>query len=381
MLPTIHKDPVEIVSVDNTTFQITWKINELRNVLSKSHGKLIKIIILIGAYQTGKTTFISLTFGNDKHKIGNSFDETTNGAKIDGPYTIKYLKERWNIQLTENINDDTDIYVIDIEGFGGYERGHNDEEHQNFYTKLIVPFISIASCIVCIANSNEIRSTTSQIISAFRFGEYGININNSSVNSTIILMTLIRNVDTYEGIDYTNPNQNTYEQISSLLVKNWQKRFLRNTNCTASTKPLPQYLGNNPFSQSSQFYNGFKFVVKDICDILFNQKMISTRNIDTICNNFNRVREFIESFNFESIRISQNDFFMQSIYDNIDYELNNMKPSIEAFFNDYQEKQRQLPLTNKIELNLNIVSENISNKYIEIFTTYIHRKFNSSRVG
>ena len=88
---------------------------------------------------------------------------------IDGPYTNREIAVRWGLDNYEN-DEDTSIFIFDIEGFNGYRRG-SDQNSQCFFTKLCAPFASISSCIVLISDENEVQSTSAQCLSVLKFSQ------------------------------------------------------------------------------------------------------------------------------------------------------------------------------------------------------------------
>lgn len=48
----------------------------------------VMFVILIGSYQTGKSSKIGLLTGLDDIEIGKCCDETTNGAIVYGPFSF-----------------------------------------------------------------------------------------------------------------------------------------------------------------------------------------------------------------------------------------------------------------------------------------------------
>lgn len=140
-------DPVKIVTVDDAN-NIVFDFVSMKTVLSRANGKRIVIILVLGRFQMGKSSFIVLTFGNDKYEIGSGNSEQTDGASICGPYNKIQLKNRWNIDIQIDDSDNEAIFVIDIEGFGSFNRYETYEENVQFYSKLYTPFLAISSCVV-----------------------------------------------------------------------------------------------------------------------------------------------------------------------------------------------------------------------------------------
>lgn len=135
-------NPIQIATVADDR-SIVWNIAGLLEVLRRANGNNINIVILIGKYQIGKTSFISAVTRNILHVIGNGETETTNGATIDGPYTIQELFNDRNIILGDNIPNNESIFFIDIEGYDGTLRGNREEQYQFFliFVFLLLQFL------------------------------------------------------------------------------------------------------------------------------------------------------------------------------------------------------------------------------------------------
>ncbi|KAK8843605.1 hypothetical protein M9Y10_024664 [Tritrichomonas musculus] len=377
MLPSTSRQP-KILAFIHENNEIEWMLNNFRDLLELANGRHIKIVIVIGSYQIGKTSFISLISGNSGHQIGNGYDEETIGATFDGPFSASQISNRWNIPDYENIEFESDdaIFFVDIEGFGSYRRG-NFVESQNFFTKLVAPLIAISSCVVLIANLNENSATLNQLISAFRFGDFCFRIGNEN-QSPVILNSLIKDIVVFNRINYSNPNIDNYNEISNLLTNHWQSKIQSN-DFISIAKPLPRFEAHfDIFHQNEHFYNGFKLIVSDIVHTLMSPtNRINTNNVELLYNFFQNSIECINAFNFDSIRRLQQDFCLQALIENITNASHSMNPSVQNFINQYKSTQINLPLTTFIDLNEESIYEHLYNGYINMHDEVINERFNS----
>lgn len=362
---TMSRNPIIIARILGNN-EIKWDINSFLHILKQANGKFIRFIVFIGGFQKGKTSFISLITGNDKHKIGNGSDSETIGATIDGPFTIHTLAKRWQINKLQNIKEDEALFFVDIEGFGWFNRGESEAQIKAFYSKLCGPLIAISSSILFLVNENENFFSIDQIVSTLRFGEFAIqNVDKENKNNTSFeLMTIVLNIQNYNGINYSHPNSNNYKKISNLLTNNWQKNRFKCQNCNVSSKPLPLYDKNNTiFNQNEDFNKGFKFVVTELLDNLMTKKArIKTNNPNSIIHFVNTICNLKNPFDSKLIKNASANFFTQVMCDEIKYIYNTEMPSdIDSFFQLYLNKQNECSLLDDIILDEEAISCTIMN--------------------
>lgn len=63
--------------------------------------------------------------------------------------------------------------------------------------------------------------------------------NNDDIEFPIQMITLIRNIENYNGVMYKELWEPNYKQISQQLTEKWQIKSFKNTNFSLSTKLLP----------------------------------------------------------------------------------------------------------------------------------------------
>ena len=108
----------------NQTFKVNMEAVE--SMLKKAGNSNVMFVILIGSYQTGKSSKIAKLIDSRDVVIGNGIDETTRGAYIYGPVSLNNLKERFDCFPDDS--DDTVIFFIDTEGANGFNTGNSPEE-------------------------------------------------------------------------------------------------------------------------------------------------------------------------------------------------------------------------------------------------------------
>ena len=217
MNASVSRKPIIIADILPNN-EIKWHTDLLLEALKKANGKFIRFVVLVGGYQKGKTSFIALTTGNDKHEFGNGENAKTIGALLDGPYTIPELAHRWRIKKYEDIDDDESIFFIDIEGFGSFNRGNAENQMKAFYSKLCAPFIAISSNIIFLLERNESSYSVMHIISALKFGNFAIKCfdGKNSFNTSFELMAIVLKIKSINGINYSRPDLSKYKKYHSI---------------------------------------------------------------------------------------------------------------------------------------------------------------------
>lgn len=363
--------PVQIATVTEDC-SIIWNTEALLHVLERANGNNIKIIIVIGRYQIGKTSFISFVTRNNLHVIGEGSDETTNGATIDGPYSIEDLVNDRNL-IQEAPNNES-IFFVDIEGYGGNLRGNRNQQF-SFFSRLCVPFVGISSCIVFLCDTNEDRTSLDQVLTALNLNCF--RINNGYFSSCVVLVNLLRNVRRYRGTSYAHPNNDNYMTLSDLLTTHWQREKFQNVDFDVSmfSKPLPLY-------ETDSYNFGLNLILRDLVDILINTNVrYETNNPNRICSFFTSLCNITDNFHRTFIHRETLNFYIQLIEDSIQPILNHQNQEILASIYRFSDMIKtdpnytnlsQLHISNDIRVealfNLEqcIIDQNIGENYLQI---------------
>ena len=93
----------------------TFKVNTeaVKSMLKKAENSKVMFVILIGSYQTGKSSKIAKLIDSRDVVIGNGLCETTQGAYAYGPVSLNNLKERF--ECSPDDSDDTKIFFVGTE--------------------------------------------------------------------------------------------------------------------------------------------------------------------------------------------------------------------------------------------------------------------------
>lgn len=359
MFTTIHRDPVQIVTVNDDN-SIVFNSEAFHEAIRRADGRSIVFAVVIGGFQRGKTSFISLLTGNDQHRIGNGLREINSGVTLDGPVFINDIAGQWNINDYID-NNNTALFICDIEGFGGHRRGINTEQNTIFFSKLCVPLFSIASCIIYFADMNNNQEESMLLISLFRMAQV---INNQQIN----LLTLVRNVDSMDDIDYSQPELDSYNRISQILSDDLQSRLIRHQrNITINMKPLPYYNRRmDPFHQNNSYYMGFRFVINDILRILTNNNITNHMNADDILRTFSDAFQNTQAFNFNTVQNNEQDVILNAIFREIENEFDQIE-SIDSIINRFNRNLDTLNLQNYIPVDEHSIFRNVMAQYMTNF--------------
>ena len=299
--------------------------------------------------------------GNDKHKIGNGWKEENSGVTLDGPIFVNDIAGQWNINDYID-NNNTALFICDIEGFGSHRRGINTEQNTIFFSKLCVPLFSIASCIIYFADMNNNQDESMLLISLFRMAQV---INNQQIN----LLTLVRNVDFLDDIDYSQPELDSYNRISQILADDIQPRLIRHQrNITINMKPLPPYNRRmDPFHQNNSYYMGFRFVINDILRILTNNNITNHMNADDILRTFSDAFQNTQAFNFNTVQNNEQDVILNAIFREIENEFDQIE-SIDSIINLFNRNLDTLNLLNYVPVDERGIFGDLMAQYMTNFT-------------
>lgn len=368
---SIELCPIQIATVVNN--EIIWNLDALQHILTIQENPFIKIVVLIGRYQMGKTSFIKLMTGNNLHQIGNGDDPKTNGATIDGPYNINDLAERWKIQLTnENVQSNQKIYFIDLEGFDS----KNPEIHNILFIKMCIPLISISSNIIFLVDKNESYQSITTLLSAIKYFSYGYDIIDKSFDkflSPFHIMNVLRNVQKYIELNYQLPNEAIYSQMLKSLKENWEAKRFVDATYNIFTTCLPQYDEcADIFQQNDSFKTGFKFVVSDILNMLNQEGRISLKCPNEICKIISGINEAIIKYRIDS---HPSHFFEIVMENKMNGLLEFQVLKIEEIITEFT-KLSNYTLSDNIPLEEQSIYSNIYDKSKSKFDKKIREEFN-----
>lgn len=359
-------DPIPIVTIENNI--ISWHKDAFETCIRRAEGKNIFFFSIHGGYQKGKSSTIAYMFGNKNYKFGDGRNETTVGATIDGPYSIKNLLEKWDLEINYNVSDDDVLFVIDIEGWGGSLRGQYGEF---IYSKLSTVFIPISDIVILLSDPQEQYNSMSNILSS-------MNLNNHESN--VVLFQIIRNIKKISNeLNYSNPNFENYQQISNILESEMEGKYFSNIDYTVVTRPLPNF--DNDFlifEQNEQFKTGFKFIVFDLINIIMDERRIRTvNNIDQLVELFTSCCDLADSDDFNSISQVEHNCVARSIKERMNeiYENINVDNILIQFVDD----QRNIDLQNdwqNVRLNEDDNKNFLIQKLISLLDENIQTGFN-----
>lgn len=99
---------------------------------------------IIGPYKTGKSSFISYLTGDAAIETGDGCDAQKNGVWLYGPYSLNFLKLRW--QVPDDPGGQTQVIFVDTESF----QLNNFGDHTFLMGQTIAPYLAIAHVSILI---------------------------------------------------------------------------------------------------------------------------------------------------------------------------------------------------------------------------------------
>lgn len=191
VMPPRH--PVLVARIENGKAKFFHK--SFINVIKRAGSRPIIFCAGCGRFQQGKTFIISGLTGNWGHKIGNGFGEQTKGVYIDGPYSIDYFYERFNISGRESIYYQNNklltplVFFFDIEGYGFYNDGNSYEE----YIKMSMPFLCLSSVFLFLSDKNPGVNEIQKYIEQIKISNLTTHSNDSNSNGSLKLLVVLNN--------------------------------------------------------------------------------------------------------------------------------------------------------------------------------------------
>lgn len=247
-------------------FDIIRYRNVLYKALDECGDDQIMFIPIIGPYQTGKSTFLSVLLQNDNIKIGNASEEQTMGVELYGPIDFKTLKRHYGIHAdpTQHLK----IFFVDTQGYGGFTVG-NFEENKINITRLISTFIPLSQVVLLYTKSNFTTDTAETLDEFFNLMAFCFD---SFEEKDMKIVNITRLNGRPNGINYSNPDRKKYSDICNFLASVQASKF--NKIRVDNFIPFPYY--NKTLQPSflnlnnQNFADGFRFLIQDLFTIIDN---------------------------------------------------------------------------------------------------------------
>lgn len=267
-------------------YDILFHDDAFNEAIDECGDSQIMIIPIIGQYQTGKSTFLSVLLGMDSIKIGNGIEDETMGIEFYGPINYCDLLARFG--LKENMRKEIKLIFVDTQGYGGWKSGNGDSGVNN--TRLLSSIIPLSQILLLYTHSNDSNINIQTLQDFFELMKCCFeNFNENDFQ----IINLIRMHGKINHIDYSNPTQDTYNQLSEEL-KAVQTGKYQNINISKFL-PYPQYDNEvaNPSENllNESFKNGFTFLITDLIqsiDIMSSRLYLNAERIKAIYNLYSR---------------------------------------------------------------------------------------------
>ena len=236
----------------------TFKVNTeaVKSMLKKAENSKVMFVILIGSYQTGKSSKIARLIDSKDVVIGDGMLETTHGAYIYGPVSLNDLKERFDCFPDDN--DDTVIFFIDTEGANGFNTGNSPEETTYLISQFIAPYAALSNVIITI---NKPNITVDEVESTLKMLDIFQRIRSSGNGKKANVINIIN--DVYSAKD-------NYKSKKDAILETFQGR---SKELYHDVTLFPIFDTTNPWYEQSKFYNkGFEYFAKELIQKLDKSK-------------------------------------------------------------------------------------------------------------
>lgn len=259
----IPKMVAELIQTDGK-HEVVYHEDNLRNELEKCGDSKIMFIPIIGPYQTGKSTLLSILLRNNNIEIGDSINEQTMGVYIIGPVDIRELKALYKINF--NPNQNLKIFFVDTQGYGGFTAGDYEENKINI-TRLVSTYIPLSQVVLIYTCSNISISSIATLDGFFSLMSFCF----SSFDPNSIKIVNINRLNGASDINHSFPSLKKYYQLKRYLFDTQSPRFDKIK--IDDYMPFPYY--NNTFTNifrnfvyNINFSIALKFLVKDLFSII-----------------------------------------------------------------------------------------------------------------
>lgn len=180
----------------NTSDPIDW--DAFKKILKPDIDKKILLIMTIGTFEVGKSTFLRTITGNQGLCSGKGLKTTTMGILMDGPYSKNDLiNQIYNSDYQRkfanmSIDNETQIYFLDSQGIG-------DQEYKNFeiiLDKINSIFCSVSSICISVEKANVIDNSLQSVLKIIRRVQF------TGFTKTFLLIRGYQNFDVLTNISF-----------------------------------------------------------------------------------------------------------------------------------------------------------------------------------
>ena len=243
----------------NDRFNVVFHDDEFNQALNECGDSQIMIIPIIGPFQIGKSTFLSVLLGMNTIQIGNGIDDETMGVTFYGPIRFQDFLSRFG--LTSHLTEDIKLIFADTQGYGGWKSGDGDSNINN--TRLLSSIIPLSQILLLYTDSNDTNTNIQTLQDFFELMKCCYESFNPADFQIINLIKLHGRINNF---DYGNPTQDQYNQLSEELKTIQTGKYL-NLNINKFL-PYPKYdnEAENPSDNllNESFRNGFRFILTDL---------------------------------------------------------------------------------------------------------------------
>lgn len=341
----------------------------MEKLLKQAGNKKILFVLLIGSYQTGKSSKIAKMIDSKEVVIGNGSKETTQGAFVYGPVHFNELCKRFGIRSIQD-DDDKCIFFIDTEGVNGFKTGDTSRETTYLLSEFIAPYAALSNVIITVAEKNIKRFEVECMEEMFKIFK---TIRNSGNQKKVNIINVIN-----DSLSLDEKAGNYEQQRRNLLPMYQEKSSILFDDIVL----LPNFNTDKKWwDQDTNYNKGFAFFVKKLINLLDNCKNEAFHDGKEASDVFNKLTKITEFQNIgelakqvrESAKSSAYERIYQPIVDKYFMSvLNKISEIDESKTSDEQENIKK-SITNEFKQNL---KKKIPKMVMDDtdFTKYINKK-------
>ena len=226
-------------------------MKSIEDFFNKAWLPKVYFVTVIGNYQTGKSTKITLLTGFKGIETGDSMNETTFGTNAYGPFSLNYIRERFGLPPSD---EDACIFFFDTEGINGFEKGDVQDENHLRIERFIAPMAAISDVILTVTIPNIRNEDVQTFKSMFAFFNQILHEEKRKFKVINVVNDFVRDSD-------------NYDEVKARATKTFLERF----EIDDDVFPLPQFNINDPLDGQRPFYNEvFKHFATRLLQILEN---------------------------------------------------------------------------------------------------------------
>lgn len=273
--------------------QIKTDISTFNEIMAEAGNMQVVIISIIGPYQVGKSSLISMLTRDAEIEEGNSADETTEGADIYGPYLFNDIRANFGL---ESLSKDILVYFFDTEGICGQRIENNPTLNRLLLTEILSPYVALSHITIIMHPANIGCNETEYLLYFLGRAKEFTDGDELELITVIQDFGFIKTNESGEKIELKKQYENACKTLSELIPPKF------NGKKTKKYIALSHYdKGAKPLDQTPLFKNRFRLAALDIIDSMEKAITLSINDGQSVITQFQRIIESTKNNDFLNI--------------------------------------------------------------------------------